>query len=709
MRRIIAVSLFALVVLMGCQLPSSNESQALVYPKAKKVDSVDTYFGTKVSAPYRWMENEADPDLRKWIEAENTLTQNYLAQIPYRDSLKQRLEQLWNYPKMSTPFMKDSLTFYFKNTGMQNQSVLYVKTAEGKERILIDPNSFSDDGTIALSDMGLSKDAHYLAYATSTGGSDWRDIYVKDIQGDSLLKDHIRWAKFTALAWFGNGFFYSGYQPPEKGKELSVKNEYHKLYYHQLGTPQSADKIVMEDQTDPLRMFYATVSDDERFLVVVCEKNNTMGNQIWIKDLQNDAPLKVLVDGYNYEYGFVGNIDDTLFFKTNEGAENYKLVKTVYPATKSDFLEVIPQTDNVLKSITLANYHLIVSYMVDAHSKLFVYDTKGKQINEIGLPTLGTVSYFSGDNEHRYGYYSFNSFLYQSVIYRYDFTTKQSEKKFRPAIDFNFDDYVTEQIFYNSKDGTKIPMFLVHHKDLKKDGTNPTFLYAYGGFNISLMPRFSVSRLVLLENGFVFAMPNLRGGGEYGRKWHEAGMKQHKQNVFDDFIAAEKYLIDNKYTSSEKLVVNGGSNGGLLIGAVTNQRPDLCKVAIPEVGVMDMLRFQKFTIGWNWVNDYGSSDDSVMFKYLYAYSPLHNIKEGVDYPAVLVMTADHDDRVVPAHSFKYTATLQEKYNGANPVLIRIETMAGHGAGKPVSKILDEQADKYAFAFWNIGMKHLPKK
>ncbi len=676
------------------------------YPKAKKVDVVDNYFGTKVPDPYRWMEDENSPDVKKWIKEENELTFDYLSKIPYRKKIKKRLEKLWNYERQSVPFTKGDLTFYFYNPGLLNQSILYVQKDVEAPRVLIDPNKFSKDGTIALSGIGISKDGKYIAYSISKGGSDWREIYVKEIETGKMLPDTIKWAKFTGISWGKDGFYYSGYTPPVDGKELTMKNEYHKLFYHKLGTPQSEDVVVMENKEDPYRMFYAYVTDDARFLVITEEARNKMGNRVWIKDLKRNTKPVLLNKTFDYEYSVVGNIGTKLFVKTNDGAENYKLMSVdLRNMNNPVWSEVLPETKNVFLSAEIADRDkLVVKYMVDASDRLYIYDVKGKLIKEIKLPTLGSVGGPNTDPEKSYMYYSFTSFLYPSVIYKYDFNKDTSIEIFRPKIDFDFDDYVTEQVFYKSKDGTKIPMFIVHKKDIKFNGNNPAWLYGYGGFNISLKPYFSPARLVLFENGVVFALANLRGGGEYGRKWHEAGMKLNKQNVFDDFISAGEYLIKKGYTSPQKLIIHGGSNGGLLVGAVTNQRPDLFAVAIPSVGVMDMLRFQKFTIGWNWVTDYGSSDDSTQFEYIYKYSPLHNIREGVEYPAVLVTTADHDDRVVPAHSFKYIATLQEKYKGKNPVLIRIETMAGHGAGKPVSKIIEETADMYAFAFYNVGIK-----
>lgn len=705
MKEIFLGTIFVMLIFTACD--QTENKNIMTYPVAKKVDSADTYFGTKVLAPYRWMEDENLPELKKWIEAENKVTQNYLTKIPYRKKIEDRLTQLANYPKQSAPFMKDSMLFYYKNTGLQNQSVLYVKINNQPEKVLLDPNKFSDDGTTALGGIDVSKNGKYLAYSISKGGSDWREIFVKNILTGKMIDDHIKWAKFSGISWYKDGFFYSGYTPPDDGKELTMKNEFHKLYYHQLGTSQTQDSIVMQNKELPLRMFYAQVTSDERYLIIYEENEGSMGNKFYVKDLVANSSIIPMADNFDFDNGIINNEGEILFVRTNKDAENYKLVKIDLTNLQNPiWSDILPNTKNVLESVVLANNKLVVSYMVDAHNKMAVYDLNGQKEYDIPLPALGSIGGFNGEKTKDYGYFSFDSFTYPSVVYRYSFNDNSLEKVFEPEINFDFADYETKQVFYPSKDGTNIPMFIVHKKGMKLDGNNPVFLYGYGGFNISLTPGFSVSRLVLLENGFVFAMPNLRGGGEYGKKWHKAGMKLNKQNVFDDFIAAAEYLVKEKYTNPKKIVIHGGSNGGLLVGAVTNQRPDLFAAAIPSVGVMDMLRYQKFTIGWNWITDYGSSDDSIQFQNLYKYSPLHNIKENVDYPAVLVTTADHDDRVVPAHSFKYIATLQEKYKGQNPVLIRIETMAGHGAGKSLEKYIEETADMFSFAFYNVGISDL---
>lgn len=697
-----------LIIIFSCT--RMHKADRITYPIAKKIDSSITYFGVKVSMPYCWMEDENSPDLKVWIDAENKLTQTYLSKIPYRKEIRNRLMQLVNYRRQSSPFIKNDMLFYYKNTGLQNQSVLYVKIGNQPEKILLDPNKLSDNGTTAIGNIAISKNGKYLAYSISKGGSDWREIFVKNIKTGEMLTDHIKWAKFTNISWYGNGFFYSGYALPESGKELTEQNRFHKLYYHCLGTSQDKDSIVMQNKKLPLRMFYSQVTDDERFLIVYEEDKGAMGNKFYVKNLITGSSLVPMTDNFDFDNGIIGNESNSLFVRTNKNAENYKLVKIDLTDIQHPvWADILQETKNVLKNVTIANNKLVVSYMVDAHDNLSVYDLSGKFINDIPLPALGSVSNFNGDKNKNYGYFSFTSFTYPSVVYRYDFDNNLLTEEFKPNIKFDFENYETKQVFYSSKDGTKIPMFIVYKKGIKRNGNNPVFLYGYGGFNISLTPSFKVSRLILLENGFVFAMPNLRGGGEYGKKWHEAGMKLNKQNVFDDFIAAAEYLINEKYTNPKKIVIHGGSNGGLLVAAVTNQRPDLFAVAIPSVGVMDMLRYQKFTIGWNWVTDYGSSEDSIQFQNLYHYSPLHNIKSEINYPAIFVTTADHDDRVVPAHSFKYIATLQEKYKGQNPVLIRIETMAGHGSGKSLEKYIDEIADMYSFAFYNIGITMLKNK
>ncbi|MBE9467292.1 MAG: S9 family peptidase [Bacteroidetes bacterium] len=688
-----------LIGIMSC----NKQNKKLNYPMAKKVDTVDTYFGTKVADPYRWLEDDNSKETGDWVKAENKVTNDYLAQIPYRDVINKRLKELWNYPKLSTPFKKGDKYFYFKNDGLQNQSVLYIQDdLDSEANVLLDPNILSDDGTVALSGLDFSKDGKYLAYSIARSGSDWNEIFVRDIKTGKDLKDHLKWVKFSGISFFKNGFYYSRYDETKEGSELTKSNLFQKVYYHKIGDDQSKDKLIYEDKKHPKRMFGASVSENEKFLFLY-ESEAGDGNSLYYKDLTKyNSKFIKLADGFDYEYGVIDDIDNKLLVKTNFEAPRYKLICIDLKTKKiKDF---IPENENVLRSCSLVGGKIVLSYMKDAHSKVEVYNTDGVFDYEFKLPGLGTTGGISGKKDENIGFYVFTSFTTPSVVYKYDFTTKKSEIYSKPVVNFNPDDFVTEQVFFESKDGTKVPMFIFHKKGIKLDSNNPTIVYGYGGFNISLTPYFSPRRIFWIENGGVFAVVNLRGGGEYGKDWHEQGTKLNKQNVFDDCIAATEYLIEKKYTSPEKLALKGGSNGGLLVGAVINQRPDLYKAVIPEVGVMDMLRYHKFTIGWAWASDYGTSDDSVQFNNLIKYSPLHNIKENVEYPAVMVTTADHDDRVVPAHSFKYMATLQEKYKGNNPVLIRIETKAGHGGGMPTSKQIDEYTDIWSFLFYNLGMK-----
>jgi prolyl oligopeptidase len=553
--------------------------------------------------------------------------------------------------------------------------------------------------------MDISPDGKLLAYAIARGGSDWNEIYFMNIETGKLLSDHLEWVKFSGIGWFNEGIYYSGYTPPSKGKELSQKNEYHKLYYHKLGTEQSADKIVIEDKKEPLRNFYASVTEDQKYLVISEENVGSLGNALHIYDLSKpNSKIITLVPGFDTEFGVVDNVGSELYIRTNLAAKKYKLIKVdISTPNISNAIDILPETKDVLSSVSFCGNTLVATYMKDAHSEIMIYDYSGKFLNNLNLPALGTVNTFNSGKNDAEAFYDFTSYNYPTTVFQYDYKTGESKEYFKPAIDFDGSAYEVKQVFYESKDKTKISMFIVSKKGITLDGNNPTLLYGYGGFNISLTPGFSTSRVIWLENGGVYAVANLRGGGEYGEEWHLAGTKLKKQNVFDDFIAAAEYLIKEKYTSPDYLAIQGGSNGGLLVGAVANQRPDLFKVALPAVGVMDMLRYHKFTIGWSWVTDYGNSDNKEEFEYIYKYSPIHNISDKAEYPAIMVTTADHDDRVVPAHSFKYIATLQEKYKGSNPVLIRIETSAGHGAGKPTSKQIDESVDIYSFIFKNMGI------
>ncbi len=694
MKNIIGVLLLLMI--------SSNYGQ-LKYPDTKKVDVVDDYFGTKVADPYRWLEDDNSEETANWVIEQNKVTDEYLSKIPFRDKLKDRFEKLYNFPKYGAPFRAGDKYYFFKNDGLQNQSVMYAKdNLESEAKVFFDPNKLAEDGTISLATFAFSKDGKTFAYATASGGSDWNEYFVMDVESGKKLSDHLKWIKFSGMAWKDNGFFYSRFPEPT-GSELSTKNQFSKVYYHKIGDDQSKDVVIYEDASKPDRGFSAGTTEDERFLIIYFSEG-TSNNGFLVKDLSDpNSKFVSIVDDLNNNYGIVDNLGDKLLVQTDYNASNYKLIMIdpKNPA-RENWKDVIPEKKDVLQGIQILGGKIVATYMQDAANHAYFYNLDGTLDSEINLPTLGSVG-FSGRREDNIAFYSFTSFTFPSTIFKLDISSKKSELYQQIELDFDFDNYETKQVFYQSKDGTKVPMFIVHKKGLKLDGNNPTYLYSYGGFNISMNPSFSTSRLMFLENGGVYAMPNIRGGGEYGEAWHKAGMLDKKQNVFDDFIAAAEYLIKEGYTSSLKLACAGGSNGGLLIGAVINQRPDLFKVAIPQVGVMDMLRFHKFTIGYYWAVEYGSSDDAEQFKYLYNYSPLHNIKNDLKYPATLVTTADHDDRVVPAHSFKYIATLQEHYNGENPVLIRIETKAGHGAGKPTSKVIEEVADLWGFVFYNLGI------
>lgn len=694
------------VAATGC----SGGSGSIDYPVTMKDTTVvEDYFGTKVADPYRWLENDTSTATEAWVKAENAVTDAYLAKIPFRDALKNRMSQLFNYEKMGVPVKHNGKYYTFRNTGLQNQSVLYVQDSlNGEARLLLDPNTLSDDGTVALTGISISDDGRYMAYTISRSGSDWNEIFVMNLADGSLLADHILWAKFTSVEWLGDGFFYSGYDAPENtGKAYSTKNEYHKVFYHTLGTPQSADRTEYSGN-DP-QMFYSVQVEDNRYVFIYpSDGENT---NILVKDSkQHGAKYRTVVDGMDSQCEVIG-IDaarNMIYVYTNRDAAMGKLVAYDLRTLK-DVKTIIPEREDLLVSVVQSGRdNLIVKYEKDACSRAYVYDCNGNMLNEIELPALGSAMFVTS-TKHDEIFYSMSSFTMPGFIYAYDKQTNQSTEYWRPMLDINLDDYTTEQVEFPSKDGTIIHMFLTYKKGLERNGKTPTLLYGYGGFNISLTPSFNPRRLPFLENGGIFASVNLRGGAEYGEKWHQAGTKMNKQNVFDDFIAAAEYLIKEGYTCREKLACNGGSNGGLLIGAVVNQRPDLFAAAVPQVGVMDMLRYHLFTIGWNWAGDYGRSDDSKeMFEYLYGYSPLHNIKDdGTVYPAILVTTADHDDRVVPAHSFKYAATLQASNIGNKPHLIRIDSKAGHGSGKPVSKVIDEYTEVYSFILYNMGEKYAP--
>ncbi len=701
-----ATLLPALAIAQPKENVPGNTATGIQYPKTKKVDHVDDYFGTKVADPYRWLENDTAADVKAWVEEQNKVTYSYLNAIPYKEKLRARITEIINYEKYSSPFRIGEYYFFSKNNGLQNQSVYYYqKGLEGKPEVFLDPNTMSGDGTAAVGLNGHSNDNKYIAYSVNQSGSDWETMYVMDIASHKQLPDKLEWVKFSGAAWQGNGFYYSRYDAPIKGKEFSNKNEFHKVYYHKLGDAQEKDQLIYEDKQNPLRYFSASLTEDERFLILGVS-GGTSGSELWYKDLKaGDKEFKALFRGFKHEYDVIDNVGDKLLVLTNDGALNYQvvLVDPKNPGSEN-WKKVVPEKTELLQGATSAGGHMFITYLKDASSRVIQFSFDGKQEREIQLPTIGTAVGFGGKRDDKSIFYTFTSYLYPPTIYKFDIAGGTSEVFRKPDVKFNFSDYETKQVFFTSKDGTKVPMSLVYKKGIKMDGSNPTYLYGYGGFNINITASFSASRLALLENGGIYAEANLRGGREYGESWHMNGMLLKKQNVFDDFISAAEYLIKEKYTSPAKLAISGRSNGGLLVGACMTQRPDLYKVAFPAVGVMDMLRYHKFTVGWGWAVEYGSSDSLRHFKNLYAYSPLHNLKEGTAYPATLVSTADHDDRVVPAHSFKFAATLQEKHKGANPVLIRISTKSGHGAGKPTAKVIEETAEDYAFMFYNMGHK-----
>lgn len=672
------------------------------YPETRRDDVVDDYFGQQIADPYRWLENDTTAEVAAWVAEQNELTDGYLSKIPFRKKIRARLEELMNYDSEGAPFYTGKYYLHFRKEGLSNQSILYIRDSlTGEPRVLLDPNTLSSDGTVALTQISVSRDSKYLAYAVADGGSDWNTIYIKDIETGETLSDKIQWVKFSSIAWQGHGFYYSCYDAPAPGMELSSRNEYHKLYFHTLGQDQASDRLVYQNRNQPLRNYSAKVTNDEKYLII-SETESTDGNSIYVKNLVTNAELLQLTTGFDYDYYVIGSESDNLYVLTNYKAPKYKLVRINMDRTDIGAWEdVIAEQKDVLKNVQLAGGKLVAEHMVDASSRLSIFNFEGEVEHEVDLGVLGSVGAINARAEDSTFFYSYTSFIVPSAVYRCDVASGKTEKIYSPKVDFDFDDYVVEQLFYPSKNGVMVPMFVVHSKHIELNGKNPTLLYGYGGFNISLTPSFSAGRLAWLEQGGVYAVANLRGGGEYGEKWHMAGTKLNKQNVFDDFIAAAEYLIKSNYTSTSYLAIQGGSNGGLLVGAVMNQRPDLFAVGIPQVGVMDMLRYQHFTIGWAWASDYGASDEELHFENLLSYSPLHNIATGDKYPAVLVTTADHDDRVVPAHSFKYIATMQHNQPKGAPKLIRIETRAGHGAGKPTSLYIAEQADIYAFIWHNV--------
>lgn len=701
MKTIIKLTILLLI------MHSCTNKTNIAYPETRQDTIVDNYWGTQVPDPYRWLEDDRSAETEAWVVAQNQVTYSYLEQIPFRNKLKERFTELMNYPKYGSPKKVNNKYYFYKNDGLQNQSVLYeLDSLTAEPKVLLDPNKLSEDGTVALSQAAFSKDGKYLAYSIAKSGSDWNEIYVMEVASRKLLSDHIEWVKFSGISWQGDGFYYSAYSKPEAGKEYSNKNEYHKVFYHQLGQAQDKDKIIYENKQFALRNCGAGVTEDEKYLFIF-ENESTSGNSLLMKDLTKANAKPVLIaPGFESDFSVIDHYQGKVFVLTNYKAPNQQLM--VFDPAKpqlENWQTLIPETENVLESASIIGGKLFLNYLQDASHHLYAYDTEGKKLFEVELPTIGTVG-ISGNMDENEAFYTFTSYTFPPTIYRYDVTENKASLFRKSEVSFNPDDYVSEQVFYTSKDGTKVPMSITYKKGMKRNGKNPVMLYGYGGFNISLLPSFSITRIPFLEKGGIYAIANLRGGGEYGETWHKAGTKMQKQNVFDDFIAAAEYLIAEKYTNPRKLAINGGSNGGLLVGAALTQRPDLFAVAIPEVGVLDMLRYQKFTIGWAWATDYGTSEESKeMFEYLLGYSPLHNLTKGTDYPATLVTTGDHDDRVVPAHSFKFAATLQAANSGKNPTLIRIDVKAGHGAGKPISKIIDAQTDVWVFVMENLDMRY----
>lgn len=709
MKKLIFPVLCAVTIFTACKDEAIKRDITVNYPETAKKPVVDNYFETEVTDNYRWLEDDRSPETEAWVKAENEVTFDYLDKIPYRKQLKDRLSELWNYEKVGSPFVEGDYTYFYKNNGLQNQYVVYRKKEEGKEEVFLDPNTFSKDGTTSLSGLSFSKDGKTAAYSISEGGSDWRKIIVIDVESKKIKEDTLIDVKFSGINWRGNeGFYYSSYDKP-KGSELSAKTDQHKLYYHKLGTSQKSDPVIFGGiDAEKHRYVGGYLTEDDRYLVITAS-TSTSGNKLFIKDLsQKNGKLITVLDNFDSDTYVIDNKGSKLYLVTNLNAPNQKIVsvdaKNPIPKNWSDF---IAETEHVMSPSTGGGY-FFVEYMVDAISKILQYDFDGKLIREVKLPGLGNAGGFGGKKDAKFDYFSFTNYSTPSSTYKYNIETGESELYWKPAIDFNADDYESKQVFYTSKDGTKVPMIITYKKGIELNGKNPTILYGYGGFNISLYPSFSVTRAVWMEQGGIYAVANLRGGGEYGKKWHKAGTQMQKQNVFDDFIAAAEYLVESKYTSSDYLAISGGSNGGLLVGATMTQRPDLMRVALPAVGVLDMLRYHTFTAGAGWAYDYGTAEQSKeMFDYLKGYSPVHNVKEGVEYPATMVTTGDHDDRVVPAHSFKFAAELQDKQKGNNPVLIRIAVKAGHGAGKSLEERINEASDVYGFTLFNMGFDALP--
>jgi prolyl oligopeptidase len=711
--RRIPVRVLVAALALPALVPAPALAQQLQYPQTRKIDHTDTYHGTVVADPYRWLEDVDAEETKGWVAAQNEVTFAYLEAIPERERIRRRLTELWDYERYGVPWKEGGRYFYFKNDGLQNQSVLYTQASlDAEPEVLLDPNLFSADGTVSASPLGITEDGRLMAYSRSASGSDWQEFFIRNVQTKEDLPDHLTWIKFSGASWThdGAGFYYSRYPEPQSGEAYEATNRNQKLYYHRLGAPQSEDRLIYERPDEPEWGFGAFVTDDGRYAMMSVWHGTDERNRVYYFDLEDaahpklDAPVVKLLDEFDASYGFIGNDGPVFYFQTNLDAPRYRVIAidTRRPE-RANWKELIPEKPDVLQGAGIVNNQFVTSYLHDARTQVLIYNLDGTFDREVELPTLGSVGGFSGEREDTEAFYSFTSFLYPSTVFRYDFKSGRSTVFRAPSVDFDPSGYETKQVFYSSKDGTRVPMFIVHRRGIELDGSHPALLYAYGGFNASLTPGFSISRLVWLEMGGIYAQANLRGGGEYGEDWHHAGMKENKQNVFDDFIAAAEYLIAQGYTSTPKLAISGASNGGLLVGAAITQRPDLFGAALPAVGVMDMLRFHKFTIGWAWVSDYGSADDPEGFRYLYAYSPYHNLKPAC-YPATLVTTADHDDRVVPGHSFKFAARLQEMQSCERPTLIRIQTKAGHGGGKPTLMQIEEEADRWAFLVKSLGVE-----
>ncbi|MQP53247.1 MULTISPECIES: prolyl oligopeptidase family protein [unclassified Flavobacterium] len=702
------ILLFTAAAFVACKKEEIKEiDMSVTYPETKKVDTLATYFGDTIQDPYFWLEDDHSEETKAWVKAQNEVTFGYLEKIPFRSQLKERLEKLWNYEKIGAPFKEGDFTYFYKNDGLQNQSVLYRKDASGQEEIFLDPNTFSKDGTTSLGGLSFTKDGSMAAYAISEGGSDWRKVIVLKTATKEIVGDTIVDVKFSGMSWYKNdGFYYSSYDKPT-GSELSAKTDQHKLYYHKLGTSQKEDKVIF-GLNEKRRYVGAAVTEDENYLIITAA-TSTSGNELYYKDLSKNGAIINLVNNFKNDYNVIDNVGAKFYVETNYNAPNKKVVTfDLANSSQKNWVDFIPETENVLSTATGGGF-IFADYMKDAVSLVKQYDYEGKLVRDIKLPGIGSAGGFGGKKEETTLYYSFTNYVTPGTIYAFDSKTGNSKVYNKPKVDFKSEDFESKQIFYTSKDGTKVPMIITYKKGTELNGKNPTILYAYGGFNISLTPSFSIANAVWMENGGIYAVANLRGGGEYGKKWHDAGTQMQKQNVFDDFIAAAEYLIKEKYTSSDYLAIKGGSNGGLLVGATMTQRPNLMKVAIPQVGVLDMLRYHTFTAGAGWAYDYGTSEQSKeMFEYIKGYSPVHNVKAGTKYPATMVTTGDHDDRVVPAHSFKFAAELQAKQTGTNPTLIRIDVNAGHGAGKSTEATINEQVDIQAFILYNMGVRELKK-